>query len=89
MNIKEIHSVIREDIITNQKDLLNREFYYTHKYRSQDRLIDINVGIFLNEDYKPTVQIYVADNNTKIRERFFLNNASEIITNEIIIKEYE
>ena len=38
-----LHNRIRTDLITNQKELVARYNYYTHKYRSSDRLLDINV----------------------------------------------
>lgn len=87
--IKELHNQIRTDIILNQKDLLNRYNYYTHKYRSNNRIVDVNVGIFLNDNYEPTIQIYVANKNIKIREQFILNKKNNIINNNIIIKNYE
>lgn len=82
-----LHDVIREDLLANQNELINRLLYYTHKYRSQDRLLDINVGIFLNDNYQPTVQIYVATKDIKIREQFIMKG-NEIVDNNIIIKEY-
>lgn len=87
--INYIHDRIRTDLITNQKELINRYHYYTHKYRSNDRLLDINVGIFLNDSYQPTVQIYVADKTTKIREQFILDKNNNIIDTNLIIKNNE
>lgn len=82
-----LHDAIREDLLVNQNELINRLLYYTHKYRSQDRLLDINVGIFLNDNYQPTVQIYIATKDIKIREQFIMKG-NEIVDNNIIIKEY-
>ena len=81
-----LHKRIRTDLIINQKELLTRYHYYTHKYRSNDRLLDINVGIFLNDRYQPTVQIYIANSQTKIREQFILDKNNNIIDNNLIIK---
>ena len=81
-----LHKKIRTDLIINQKELLARYHYYTHKYRSNDRLLDINVGIFLNDKYQPTVQIYIANSQTKIREQFILDKNNNIIDNNLIIK---
>ena len=85
--IEQIYDMIREDLIENQGDLLNLEHYYTHKHRSQDRLIDINVGMFLNDNYQQVVQIYVADKHTRIREQFIMKN-NQIADSNLIIKRY-
>ena len=87
--VEKLHSLIREDIINNQSEILNRMHYYTHKHRSQDRLLDVNVGIFLNENYEPTCQIYVGIDSFKIREQFTMNNYGNIINTKLITKEYE
>ena len=84
--VESIHDIIREDLIVNSKDLFKLKHYYTHKWRSNDRLLDVNVGLFKNEQQVLTAQIYVADKNTKIREQLFLNNNNVIVDNDLIIK---
>ena len=84
--IEQIHDYIREDLIRNQKDLFNMQHYYTHKHRSQDRLLDVNVGLFRNDKQQLTAQIYVADKNTKIREQLFLDENNVVVDNDLIIK---
>lgn len=84
--IEQIHNRIRQDLINNQKDLFNMHHYYTHKYRSNDRTLDINVGLFRNDKQVLTAQIYVADKNTKIREQLFLDENYNVIDNNLIIK---
>jgi len=84
--IEYIHEKIRQDLIVNQKDLFNMRHYYTHKHRSNDRLLDVNVGLFRNDQQVLTAQIYVADKNTKIREQLFLDENFNIIDSDIIIK---
>lgn len=86
--IEQIHEIIREDLIKNQKQLFNLKHYYTHKWRSNDRLLDVNVGLFRNDNLKLTAQIYVADKNTKIREQLFLDENYNIVDTDIIIKRY-
>lgn len=86
--IEQIHDYIREDLIRNQKDLFNMQHYYTHKHRSQDRLLDVNVGLFRNDKQQLTAQIYVADKNTKIREQLFLDENNVVVDNDLIIKRY-
>jgi len=75
---------IREDLISNEKDLLNLQHYYTHKYRSQDRLVDIHVGIFTDNMHYSTVQIYVATKEGRIRERFKINKNARVLYDSII-----
>lgn len=84
--VDQIHQIIRQDLLKNQKDLINLQHYYTHKYRSQDRLLDINVGIYQHNLDNMIVQIYVADKNTKIREQMLLTKHSVIVDTDIIIK---
>lgn len=84
--VDQIHEIIRQDLLKNQKDLINLQHYYTHKYRSQDRLLDINVGIYQHNLDNMIVQIYVADKNTRIREQMLLTKHSVIVDTDIIIK---
>ncbi len=86
--IENIHDIIRQDLIKNQNDLLNMRHYYTHKFRSNNRFIDINVGIFIDEKQRQVAQIYVADKNNKIRERLIIEN-NTIVDTDIIYKRYE
>lgn len=85
--IDHIHSVIREDLLKNESDLLNMRHYYTHKYRSNNRFVDINVGIFIDNSRNYTVQIYVANKENKIRERMIIKD-NKIIDTDIIYKRY-
>lgn len=87
--VDHIHTIIRQDLLKNQNDLFNMHHYYTHKYRSNDRLLDINVGLFRNDKQQLTAQIYVADKHTKIREQLILDNNNQVIDTDIIIKRYE
>lgn len=84
--VDQIHEIIRQDLIRNQEDLCKLHHYYTHKYRSNDRLLDINVGIYQDNRHFTTIQIYVADKNTRIRERMQLSNERVIVDTDIIIK---
>jgi len=68
-----IYNEIRQDLLDNQKDLLNLQYYYTHKYRSQERFVDVHVGIFQDNMHYSTVQIYVGTKEGKIREKFKIN----------------
>jgi len=83
-----IYNRIRQDLISNQKDLLNMQHYYTHKHRSNDRLLDINVAIFKDTRDTNIVQIYVADKKFKVRERLVLTDNSILIDTDVVIKRY-
>jgi hypothetical protein len=84
--IEQIHDIIRQDLIVNSKDLFNLHHYYTHKWRSNDRMLDINVGLFRDNRQRLTAQIYIADKNTKIREQLFLDENYTMYDNDLIIK---
>lgn len=86
--VEQIYNYIRQDLVRNQEDILNMSHYYTHKYRSRDRRLDMNVGIFTNENREDIVQIYVADKFTRIREQMVIKN-NKIIDSRLIIKNYE
>lgn len=83
--VEDIYFFIRQDLLLHQEDLLNMQHYYTHKYRSKDIRLDINVGVFLNEDQEDVVQIYVADKNTKIREQLILKD-NKVIDSRLTLK---
>lgn len=86
--VEKIYFYIRQDLLLHQEDILNMSHYYTHKYRSKDRRLDMNVGIFTNENREDIVQIYVADKFTRIREQMVIKN-NKIIDSRLIIKNYE
>ena len=48
VDIKNKYNEIEKDLITNQADVFLRYNYFTHKYKG-DRLNDINVGLFIND----------------------------------------
>ena len=86
--VEKIYYYIRQDLVLHQEDLLNLEFYYTHKYRSRDRRLDINVGIFKNNNREDIVQIYVADKFMRIREQITIKD-NKIVDSNLIMKTYE
>lgn len=71
-NIKDTYSIIEKDIINNQTQIFNMYNYYTKKYRGS-RLIDVNVGLFYNEENKPTVQIFVRNKTGYIKTHTVFN----------------
>lgn len=72
LNVQDKYNEIEQDIITNQKDVFNLYNYYTHKYRG-DRLNDVNVGLFLNDNYIPVVQIFVRNKKGYIKSHISFN----------------
>ena len=87
--IEQIYQRIRFDIIRNQRDLLSLRNLYTHKYRSADENVDINVGIFRdNADYS-IVQIYVGSKYMRVRDQLKLDNSSRLIDSVVTRAEYE
>lgn len=60
LNINKVYNKIEQDIIDNQKDVFNLYNYYVSKYSYlSDRINDVNVGLFLDDNQKPTVQIFI------------------------------
>ena len=86
--VEKIYFYIRQDLVRHQEDLLNMSHYYTHKYRSKDRRLDINVGIFRLNEKEDIVQIYVADKFTRIREQITIRN-NRVVDSNLIMKTYE
>lgn len=80
VNVKEKYNEIEADIIANQSDVFNLYNHYTHKYRG-DLLNDINVGLFLNENYVPVVQIFVRNKTGYIKSQLEFNREGTEIVN--------
>ncbi len=72
INIINKHQEITEHIVSHQEDIFNLYNYYTHKWRG-NRLNDINVGLFLNDNNKPTVQIFVRNKTGYIKSHIEFN----------------
>ncbi len=80
IDVKEKYNEIEADIIANEKDIFNMYNYYTHKYRG-DLLNDVNVGLFLNDNYRPTVQIFVRNKTGYIKSHVEFNREGTEIVN--------
>jgi SET domain-containing protein len=83
IDIQQTYNKIENDLLSNTDELFNRYDYYTHKYRG-DRLNDVNVGLFLNDQQQPTAQIFVRNKTGYIKTHLIFNragtNVKEIIT---------
>lgn len=86
VDITETYNKIEQDIYNNVTEIFNRYNYYTHKYKG-DRLNDINVGLFLNDNYHPTVQIFVRNNTGYIKTHLLFNKEGNRIIGKIILNE--
>jgi hypothetical protein len=84
VDIKNKYNEIEKDLIDNQADVFLRYNYYTHKYRG-DRLNDINVGLFLNDSYQPTAQIFVRNKKGYIRTHLIFNREGNKIMDKQIL----
>ena len=78
MDILKLYREMEEDIIENQKDVFNLYNYYTKKYRG-NRILDRNVGLFLNDKQQPTVQIFIRYKNEYIKSHILFNKAGDTI----------
>lgn len=79
LNIQDKYNEIESDIVANQRDVFNLYNYYTHKYKG-NRLNDVNVGLFLNDNQQPVTQIFVRNNTGYIKKHIVFNReGSKII----------
>ncbi len=73
INVQEVYNTIEQDLVSNGSEVINRYDYYTHKYRG-DRLNDVNIGIFINDNLKIVVQIYVSNGIDTIKTQLIYSN---------------
>ena len=83
INIQDKYNKIEQDLINNQKDVFLRYHYFTHKYRG-NRLNDINVGLFINDEFQPTAQIFIRNKTGYIRTHLIFNKKGNKIVNKIV-----
>lgn len=84
VDIKNTYNKIEKDLIDNQNDVFLRYDYFTKKYKG-DRLNDINVGLFLNDNYQPVAQIFVRNKKGYIRTHLIFNReGNKIIDKQIL-----
>lgn len=84
VNIQETYNNIEQDLIDNQRDVFNRYNYYTHKYKG-NRLNDINLGLFLNDNLEVTAQIFVRNKTGYIRSHIIFNKEGNKIIDKRIL----
>lgn len=73
IDVQEVYNIIEQDLVSNASEVINRYDYYTHKYRG-DRLNDVNVGIYINDNMKIVVQIYVSNGEDIIKTHLIYSN---------------
>jgi hypothetical protein len=78
INIQDKVQEIENHIIENQTDIFNLYNYYTHKWRGS-RLNDLNVGLFLNDENKPTVQIFARNKTGYIKKHLIFNKTGDTV----------
>jgi hypothetical protein len=72
---------IKQDLISNLKDVWNRKLYYSKKYRGNE-FTDINVGINETSEGNKILLIFVQNNKRWIRDELVFNS-KEIISSSI------
>lgn len=84
LDIQNKYNEIENDIITNQRDVFNLYNYYTHKYKG-NRLNDVNVGLFLNDNQQPVTQIFVRNSTGYIKTHLVFNReGNKIIDKQVL-----
>lgn len=82
IDVQEVFTAIKQDIIDNAEHIFNESEYYTRKYRG-DILNDINVGVFLNDELVPTVQIFVSNKYLTIKQQILFTKDCRKIYKEL------
>lgn len=78
LDVEDKFNAVKQEIITNQREVFYRYEYYTTKFKG-NRLNDVNVGLFLDDNQRPVVQIFVRNVNGYMRERLVFNKAGNTI----------
>ncbi len=78
-NVFDKYLEIKQDLINNLHDIFLRQHTYTHKYRG-NILTDVNVGLYVTEDRKKVVQIFVRNNGLWVRDRLIFDKSGIIDT---------
>jgi len=80
IDIEKKYREIEQDIIDNQKDIFLRYNYFSKKYMG-DRLNDVNLGLFLNDNLEPVAQIFVRNKTGYIKTHLIFNREGNEIIN--------
>jgi|694.fasta_scaffold133414_1 hypothetical protein len=84
LDIQKKYNEIEQDIIENEKDIFLRYNYFSKKYKG-DRLNDVNVGLFLNDNLEPVAQIFVRNKTGYIKKHIIFNREGNKILNTITL----
>jgi len=76
---------VKEDILIHSKELVNRCEYFTKKYRG-NRLSDLNVGIYQNDEYRFVTQIFIRNKQGYIRNRITFTNKGRMLSDDLKIR---
>lgn len=87
ISVPEVYEMIEKDIVENASEIYGRQEYYTHKYRG-DLINDVNVGVYIDDDLRVAVQIYVSNGQSKLRTKLKLSqNLQRVSDQEILNKQ--
>lgn len=76
---------IKEDIMNNRNELVNRYEYYTKKYRG-NRQNDINVGIHMEGGHAFTTQIFVRTKDGYINNKLLFTQKGKLIKDNLNVE---
>lgn len=77
--LKELHSVIYSDIISNTREVFNRIGHYTRKYRGDE---SVNISLFINEENR-FIRIFLQEGDDYIKDELNFKN------NKLINREFK
>jgi len=74
INIENKYKEIEQDLIDNQDFVFRLRNYYTRKYSNlSNRVNDVNVGLFLDDNYNPVAQIFIRNKTGYIKSHLVFN----------------
>lgn len=82
MNLLEKFLEVKEDLLDNKKDLLNRFEYFIHKYRG-NRLNDINVGIWEDSRNKFSLQMFLQNKEGYVKNIVTFDRSFRLLNDEL------
>jgi len=86
LDIEQTYNSIESHVIDNQKDIFNLYNTYIRKWAYlSNKVNDVNTGLFIDEEYKPVMQIFIRNKTGVIKTRLVFNNEGNRIVDKQIL----
>ncbi|HEX8586081.1 MAG TPA: hypothetical protein VF680_16930 [Allosphingosinicella sp.] len=74
LNVQEKYNEIEQDLMENEEYVFKIRNHYSRKYsKDSNRLNDVNVGLFLDDNFNPVAQIFVRNKTGYIKSHLVFN----------------